>query len=234
VLQENRKMFNGTLDIYAHKKVHIDIDSNTKPVHPRPYPVPQIHLKTFKKELDHLVRVGVLAPQQESEWSSPSFITPKIDSRVCWISNLPQLNKVIYRKKYPLPVITDILRKFSGYKFFTKLDVSMQYYTLELDKESLDLCTIIAPFGKNNYLRLLMGLKFSSDIAQVIMENLLSGIEDADVYIDDVGAFSSDWNYHVNLLSTILCCLHKNGFTINPLKCEWAIKEQTTGLLLVA
>jgi hypothetical protein len=40
VLQENDKMFNGTLGVYPHKKVHIDIDPNAKPVHSRPYPVP--------------------------------------------------------------------------------------------------------------------------------------------------------------------------------------------------
>ncbi len=60
-------MFNGTLGVYPHKKVHIDIDPNVKPVHSRPFPLPQIHLKTFKKELDHLVKIGVLASQQVSE-----------------------------------------------------------------------------------------------------------------------------------------------------------------------
>jgi hypothetical protein len=40
VLQENDKMFNGTLGVYPHKRVHIDIDPNAKPVHSRPYPVP--------------------------------------------------------------------------------------------------------------------------------------------------------------------------------------------------
>jgi hypothetical protein len=39
-------------------------------------------LKTFKKDLDYLVRIGVLASQQESEWASPSFIISKKDSRV--------------------------------------------------------------------------------------------------------------------------------------------------------
>jgi hypothetical protein len=63
------------------------------------------------------------------------------------------------------------------------------------------------------------------DIAQAAMENVLSGIEDADIYIDDVGTFSDDWDHHLNLIATILQRLHENGFTINPLKCEWAIKE---------
>jgi hypothetical protein len=217
-------MFDGTLGVYPHKKVHIDIDPNAKPVQSRSYPVPQIHLKTFKKDLDHLVRIGVLAAQQKSEWVSPSFIIPKKDGRVCWISDLRQSNKVIRCKQYPLLIIMDILRKHSGYMFFKKLDVSMQYYVFELDKESQDLCTIITPFGKYKYLTLLMGLKCSPDIAQAAMENVLSDIDDANIYIDDVGAFSNDWDHHVNLLATILRRLPENGFTINPLKCERAIK----------
>ncbi len=70
-----------------------------------------------------------------------------------------------------------------------------------------------------------MGLKCSPDIdiAQTIMENALASIDNADVYIDDVGAFSNDWNHHINLLATILHHLCKNDFTINPLKCEWAV-----------
>jgi hypothetical protein len=96
----------------------------------------------------------------------------------------------------------------------------MQYYTFELDEESQDLCTIITPFGKCKYLRLLITLKYSPDIAQAAMENVSSDIEDANVYIDDVGAFSSDWHHHVNLLGTILWRLRENGFIANPLKGE--------------
>jgi hypothetical protein len=44
-----------------------------------------------------------------------------------------------------------------------------------------------------------MGLKCSPDISQVITENVLSDIDDADFYLDDVGAFSNDWKHHINL-----------------------------------
>jgi hypothetical protein len=99
----------------------------------------------------------------------------------------------------------------------------MQYFTFELDEKSQDLCTIISPFGKYKYARLLMGLKCSPDVAQSIMESVLAGIDDAYVYIDDVDAFSKDWDHHVQLLSTIL--RHQEWFTINPSKFEWDIKE---------
>ena len=107
---------------------------------------------------------------------------------------------------------------------------SLQNWTLvcniklfELDEESQNLCTIITSFGKYKYTRLPMGLKCSPDIAQSVMENVLAGIDVADVYIDDVGAFSSSWQDHISLLDTILHSLCNNQFTVNPLKCEWAI-----------
>eukprot|EP00804_Cyclotella_cryptica_P018095 CCRYP_017624-RA/>CCRYP_017624-RA protein AED:0.45 eAED:0.45 QI:0/0/0/1/0/0/2/0/81 len=52
------------------------------------------------------------------------------------------------------------------------------------------------------YARLPVGLKCSPDIAQFIMESVLSGIDDADVYIDDTVV--NDWDHHVQLLATIL------------------------------
>jgi hypothetical protein len=68
--------------------------------------------------------------------------------------------------------------KCSGYKFFTKLDDSMQYYMFELDNKSQDSCTIITQFDKHKYLRLPMGLKDSPDIAEAIREMYYQKIDE--------------------------------------------------------
>jgi hypothetical protein len=133
---------------------------------------------------------------------------------------------MITRKVYHLPRIQDILRKRNRYLFFTKLDISMQYYTFELDEASKELCTICTPFGNYRYNRLPMGIKQSPDIAQQVMENLLRAHTETDVYIDDIGIFSQQsWEEHLTSLYNVLQVLQDNNFTVNPLKCEWAVKE---------
>ncbi|KAL7477947.1 hypothetical protein ACHAW6_003734 [Cyclotella cf. meneghiniana] len=57
---------------------------------------------------------------------------------------------------------------------FTKLDIGMQCYTFQLEEYSQDLCA--KPLLLEN-----------TNIAQSIMEVVLAGIDDADVYTDDVG-----------------------------------------------
>ena len=49
VLEKHKKLFDGTLGVYPHKKFHIELEENAKPIHSRAYAVPRIHHDTFKK-----------------------------------------------------------------------------------------------------------------------------------------------------------------------------------------
>ncbi len=99
----------------------------------------------------------------------------------------------------------------------------MQYYTFALDDKSKDLITIVMPFGKYQYNILPIGLKCSPDFAQETIGNIFRDVEDAEVYIDNIGAFSNNWEHHVKLLSTVFTMLQDSGFMVNPLKCEWVV-----------
>ena len=65
-----------------------------------------------------------------------------------------------------------------------------------------------------------MGLKCSPDFALETIENIFRDVDNAEVCIDDVGAFSDSWEHHLKLLDTILTKLQDNCFAVNPLKCE--------------
>jgi hypothetical protein len=68
-----------------------------------------------------------------------------------------------------------------------------------------------------------MGLKCSADVAQEVMENIFKDVSEVKVYIDNIGVYSDSWQQHMTVLSIVLQKLHDNGFTVNPLKCEWTV-----------
>ena len=224
LLSQFPKLFDGELKTFNGPPIHLELIDNPTPVRSRAYPIPRSQLQVFKQELDRLVRIGVLERAKHSEWIAGTFITAKKDGRVWWITDFRGLNRSLKRRVYPLRRISDIITRHPHYKYFTKLDISMQYYTFVLDEPSRDLCTFATPFGLYRYCRLPMGVSESPDISTEIMTEVLDGL-DVDFYMDDIAILSETWDDHVTLVQKVLSRLENAGFTINPTKCEWAVDE---------
>ena len=137
-------LFNGTLGDFKTDPIRLRLRKDTKPYHGRPYPIPHSQLKVFKKEVERLVELGVLKRQPESEWGSPTFIIPKKNGTVRFLSDFREVNKRIIRTPFPIPKISSVLQEMEEFTYATALDLNMGYYTIRLDPDSMKICTIIA------------------------------------------------------------------------------------------
>ena len=145
--------------------VSLELKEGAKPFHAkRAHAIPRAHLEVLKKEVARLVELGVLKRQPDSEWAVPTFIIPKKDKTVRFISDLREVNKRIVRKPYPIPKISSVLQEMEGFTFASQLDLNMGYYTIRLDGDAQKICTIILPWEKYSYMRLPMGLSNAPDI----------------------------------------------------------------------
>jgi hypothetical protein len=120
--------------------------------------VPKIHKDTIVKEVESLCQLGVLKRQPASEWASSSFIIPKNDKTVCFLSDFREVNKRLVRKPFPIPKISMVFQEIEGFSHATALDLNMCYYTIRLDPDASKICTIIFPWGKYSYKRLPMSI----------------------------------------------------------------------------
>ena len=68
-------------------------------------------------EVDCLCKVNILRKVNRSEWAAPTFIIPKKDGTVQFISDFRELNKRIKRKPYPIPKIQDLMLKLEGFQY---------------------------------------------------------------------------------------------------------------------
>jgi hypothetical protein len=179
-------LFGGGLGMLNIKPVRLELIDGTKPYHARPFPVPQSLEGTGKTAMKRLAYIDVFNRSSDSEWEAPTFIQAKKTGDMRILTDFRRLNAQIKIKPFPLPNISDLLRKLIGFKYATAIDLGMGYYHIPLDLEAQKLCTTILPWGKCQYKWLPMGVKTSPGIFQRIMYELLGDIPNIQVYLDDI------------------------------------------------
>ena len=153
-----------------------------------------------------------------SEWASPivSVLKPdKTNVHIC--GDFKQMiNPVSTLDKYPIPQIEDLFATLAGGKFSVKLtsvkhtsnyhclmnlsskiDLSQAYQQLPLADESKQYVVINTHKGLFHYTRFPFGVSSAPGIFQHVMENVLQGIPNFVVYLDDVLLSSANKSDHV-------------------------------------
>ena len=219
-------LFDGTLGCWTHPDYKLELKPDAKPYHAKAFPVPKVHMETLKKEVERLCRIGVLKRVNRSEWAAPTFIIPKKDGKVRFISDFRELNKRIKRTPYPIPNIQEMMLNLEGFQYATALDLNMGYYHVRLDPDSRKLCTIILPFGKFEYQRLPQGICNGPDVFQEKMSELFDGFEYVRAYIDDLLILTKDsFKDHLEKLEEVLKRVREAGLKVNAPKSFFARSE---------
>jgi hypothetical protein len=103
LLKKYESLFDGTLGDWKTKPVSFQLKEGVSPYHGQAFPVPKIHKDTIIKEMERFCKLGVLERQPASEWASPSFIIPKKDKTIHFLSDFWEVNRRIVRKPFPIP-----------------------------------------------------------------------------------------------------------------------------------
>jgi len=154
-LKKFEDLFQGNLGVWPDTEIGATLVGGATPYHcQRPMRIPHAHYSTLKKEIDCLVSIGVLEEvdgNTAGPWCSPSFIIPKKDGTVRFITDYREVNRRIVRKPWPMSHIAHLLQYIGRYSYVSALDLSMGYYHFKLDKKLQDMSTFVLPWGLYKY-----------------------------------------------------------------------------------
>ncbi|KAI2655734.1 hypothetical protein H4Q32_024338 [Labeo rohita] len=178
--------------------------------------VPLPLLQKVKQELGRMEVSGVIEKvTQATDWCAPMVpvINPIEQVRIC--VDLKKLNENIKRERFMLPTTDEILAKLTGAKVFTSLDAASGFWQIPLHPESCRLTTFITPFARYCFKRLPFGINIAPEIFQQKMQELLTGLEGVQVYIDDVIVYGASMQEHDTRLKRVV---DENGVREDPEK----------------
>ncbi|SJL17958.1 uncharacterized protein ARMOST_21529 [Armillaria ostoyae] len=85
------------------------------------YPLNRDEQEQLNKFLDENLESGHIT-ESKSPFASPFFFVKKKDSSLWPVQDYRKLNEMTIKNRYPLPLISELIDKLQGAKYFTKLD----------------------------------------------------------------------------------------------------------------
>ncbi|RJE17540.1 to reverse transcriptase, partial [Aspergillus sclerotialis] len=197
------------------------IDGESPPWGPI-YPLSQKELATLRQYLDEFIAAGRIRPSK-SPAGAPIIFVPKKDGGLRLCVDYRGLNKITVKNRYPLPLISEILDRLSGSKFFTKIDLKDAYYRIRIREEDQWKTAFRTRYGHFEFVVMPMGLTNAPATFQNYINTALYDILDqfCIVYLDDILIFSPDKDSHTDHVRQVLERLRKADLYAKPSKCSF-------------
>jgi hypothetical protein len=209
--------------------IQMEINLNPDHIPPKarkPIPLSKVQHDAMRTIIDKFLKAGVMRRCDGSPYATQVFLVPKKrPGEFRFIANFIPLNKVTVRDRWPLPVIGDMLKRLSGNRYFSKLDLKGGFYHVEIKEEDKHKAAIITPFGQFEYCRMAMGLTNSPAVFQRAMQRVFGDIPDVDIYLDDLLISSPTAEAHLKTIEKIFERASEYNCRFVLWKCEFFRRE---------
>ena len=225
VIEKNTRLFRSELGKLNSMETKICVPSNAQPRYFKPRPVPYSLRDKVDRELERLLKAGVISPVQFSDWATPIVPFVKSDVSICICGDYKvTVNAVSKLEEYPLPRVEDLFAALSGGKVFSKLDLSHAYQQLVLEEDSKKFTIINTQKGLFQFERLPFGISSTPAIFQQTIESLLQVLPGVVAYINDIlvtRKSEQEHLEHIENLTRVLNCqegLHPSEEKVRAIK----------------
>ena len=214
------------IGLAPHMQVHLDMTNKT-PFFIRPFTVKEDMKTKIDKEMDRLVKLGILK-KGLSGYSSPAMAIPRKNSDIPRVvGDFRYLNKRLVKLNMTFPLLRECIQAIgaSQCEVMSVIDLRDAYHTLRLAPSSQQYTGITPYYGADTYqyLRMAIGLSISPAIWQTFINNILRQIPNKNrhIAIMDDCLVHSKFADHLQDLTNLFQSLIDNGLKISPKKCQF-------------
>ncbi|CAG2229284.1 unnamed protein product [Mytilus edulis] len=226
ILEANKEVFKDELGTVKGMKAKIYVDESAVPKYFKARPLPYALKDKVEMELERLEKEGQIQQVEFSDWAAPIVPVVKENGsiRICGDYKVT-VNAVSKLDNYPIPKTEDLYATLGGGQEYTKLDLNQAYQQIELDEDSKRYVTINTHKGLFRYNRLPYGVASSPGIFQRTLENVVQGIANVLVRVDDILITGKTREEHLNTLSEVLSRFKRIGIRLKKQKCVFMAEE---------
>jgi hypothetical protein len=191
------------------------------------FPTTRAQEEELKKFLGKFIPKGYIRKSQSPMASSVLFV-PKKDGKMRFCVDYRRLNENTVKNRYPLPLISEIMDRLQGTKWFTKFDVRDGFHRIRIAEGHEWKTAFRTKYGLYEWCVMPMGLTNAPATFQAVVNEVLNEYLDVFVlvYLDDILVYTNGTKEeHIEHVRKVLKKLQEHKLLLKPEKCEFHVTE---------